>query len=110
MTDKFKGLNCFFKALPIGGVEQIFMKSFISSTNFIVEILFPVFKGIRKLGRWIYPMALASTIIRFVVTCGDGMTGLSGMPEQPRRRRKSGRPHDLPDFLLFIRKHSTNLG
>ena len=47
MTNKFKCLNCFFKALPIGCVEQIFMKSFISSTNFIVEILFPVFKGIR---------------------------------------------------------------
>ena len=47
---------------------------------------------------------------KFVVTHGDRMTGLSGMPEQPLRRRKSGRPHDLPDFLLFIRKHSTNTG
>ena len=47
VADKFKCLNCFFKALTIGCVEQIFMKSFISSTNFIVEILFPVFKGIR---------------------------------------------------------------
>ena len=42
---------------------------------------------------------------KFVVTHGDRMTGLSGMPEQTLRRRKSGRPHDLPDFLLFIRKH-----
>ena len=41
MTDKFKCLNCFFKALPIGCVEQIFMKSFISSTNFIVEMVLP---------------------------------------------------------------------
>ena len=47
---------------------------------------------------------------KFVVARGDGMAGLSGMPEQPFRRRKSGRPHDLPDFLLFIRKHSTNTG
>ena len=47
---------------------------------------------------------------KFVVARGDGMAGLSGMPEQPFRRRKSGRPHDLPDFLLFIRKHSTNIG
>ena len=42
---------------------------------------------------------------KFVVARGDGMAGLSGMPEQPLRRRKSGRPHDLPDFLLFIHKH-----
>ena len=42
---------------------------------------------------------------KFVVSRGDGMAGLSGMPEQTLRRRKSGRPHDLPDFLLFIRKH-----
>ena len=42
---------------------------------------------------------------KFVVARGDGMAGLSRMPEQPLRRRKSGRPRDLPDFLLFIRKH-----
>ena len=42
---------------------------------------------------------------KFVVARGDGIAGLSGMPEQPFRRRKSGRPHDLPDFLLFIHKH-----
>ena len=42
---------------------------------------------------------------KFVMARGDGMAGLSGLPEQPFRRRKSGRPHDLPDFLLFIRKH-----
>ena len=42
---------------------------------------------------------------KFIVTRGDGMAGLSRMPEQPFRRRKSGRLHDLPDFLLFIRKH-----
>ena len=42
---------------------------------------------------------------KFVVARGDGMAGLSRMPEQPLRRRKSGRPLDLPDFLLFIRKH-----
>ena len=47
---------------------------------------------------------------KFVVSRGNGMAELSGMPEQPLRRRKSGRPHDLPDFLLFIRKHSTNTG
>ena len=42
---------------------------------------------------------------KFVVARGNGMAGLSRMPEQTLRRRKSGRPHDLPDFLLFIRKH-----
>ena len=42
---------------------------------------------------------------KFVVARGDGMARLSGMPEQPFRRRKSGKPHDFPDFLLFIRKH-----
>ena len=42
---------------------------------------------------------------KFVVARGNGMARLSGMPEQPLRRRKSGRPLDLPDFLLFIRKH-----
>ena len=42
---------------------------------------------------------------KFVMARGDEMAGFSGMPEQPFRRRKSGRPHDLPDFLLFIRKH-----
>ena len=47
---------------------------------------------------------------KFVVARGNGMAGLSRMPEQTLRRRKSGRPHDLPDFLLFIRKHSTNIG
>lgn len=36
---------------------------------------------------------------------GDGMTGLSGMPEQTLRRKKSGRPHDLPDFLSITHKH-----
>ena len=45
---------------------------------------------------------------KFVVSRGDGMAGLSGMPELPLRRRKSRRPHNLPDFLLFIRKRSTN--
>ena len=47
---------------------------------------------------------------RFVMARGDGMAGLSGMPELPLRRRKSGRPHNLPGFLLFIRKRSTNTG
>ena len=47
---------------------------------------------------------------KFVVARGDEMARLSRMPERPLRRRKSGKPHDLPDFLLFIRKHSTNIG
>ena len=42
---------------------------------------------------------------KFVVARGDEMARLSRMPERPLRRRKSGKPHDLPDFLLFIRKH-----
>ena len=42
---------------------------------------------------------------KFVVARGDEMAGLSRMPEQPLRRRKSGRLHDLPDFLSITHKH-----
>ena len=68
-----------------------------------ISVLYAHARG--SYGGWARTQENSTKRRKFVVARGNGMAGLSRMPEQPLTRRKSGRPLDLPDFLLFIHKH-----